>query len=1248
MATTCSAQQAAPGSLLEVILTTDLGTQKLFVSNLGLRGALSLRATCRNAASLIDQLLSEPLQLTFENISIHNLDDKNHSRHRSWHDAVTVALRAASKWPHCTSLSLTALARPGDPRISGISSSSNLDFVPEPLLAAATTPGCKPLVHITALRLHVDAAPPRPAAANDAAGAATAAAGDPRAVEVRPDPIVRQRQCDREQHLQLLLWLSHLGRLEQHDGGGALGGASQLRAQSGQMTRSGGGPPWPQPQGLATAAAAAATTAGRFAAMAAAAGVAAATAAAGQPRQAAPRWRCAAPPLDLTHGLLSALARLFPSLECLSLSGHWAAAPSEPAPDHTSGRAGGGGGRTSSTDRGGAGLGPLAALAPLRRLRRLELPAALVLSGGEPGGGGAAAVSGLPVLASVSPSLEELVIRTDCQHQALRQRTQLAWPRALLTAAPQLAGLTLIGGYSRVAGVLLQASHGGPAAAVTAAGPPPPPLRLALVDHLAFLPEPLSVQTLMLEPREGWLLLAAPLAVRSLAACLRLFGAGPAAAAAAPVPAAVVARAAAGAGTAVAREAVAVAPAGAGAGARSAGAREADGAGDGGGLRCVAASCLLLNRAPAEGDWRLLEAFTARPDCVLAVRELSATYPECGGGAAAGREAAGSGLDGGPRGRSNLARALALSATRCERLELRLPGGDLALLAAVVREVGELPQRLLPAGEGSVVVEVMGGPTAAAVEAEELAPATAAVAGAEAEPERSEVDSVLAAALEPYGHLRGLTMPSLASVAEALKISSQYATFNNSALEATIFMPTNEAFVKLTFSLGLGTDPRSLAKYYTSLTKALRYHVVPSAFTLASVVEQSGAQGSTPRHLDTWITTGQYGRLGLSVSPPPPAGGVTTTSDAAAAAITVLGTSSNATVQQTDIVAGASYVNIVDTILQYWYNTLDEALSAMNSTSIFYAALQAANVLPLPYGSTFFVPTDQALAAAGLALPNLAALHPELVRHHLVLRNVSIDIPYPTDTSVALPTLSGQNITLVLPSVNSVRTNGARPSVSSAAVRSSPEAAIVGSLQVGIGANAMIYVIDKVLAPTYTSIWQYLTQQPGFELFTALLQAEGSTLPTLQSSASSLTLLAPNNQAMAALSQRYGGGNLSNALDKAALRDLVRNHIVPKPMSYAALSRNSTLDTLTATAALRTSMAGGVVSVSAVGSTANILTPNNISILYGRAYIYVVDYVLLSSPQGGAAAAAAPPSLLLLLLSGVLAARLAARLAAVR
>ncbi|GLC77280.1 hypothetical protein PLESTF_001914800 [Pleodorina starrii] len=761
MATTCSAQQADPGSLLEVILTTDLGTQKHFVSNLGLRGALSLRATCRNAASLIDQLLSEPLQLTFENISNHNLDDTNHSGHRSWHDAVTVALRAASKWPHCTNLSLTALARPGDPRIRS-DSSSNLDFVPGPLLAAATTPGCKPLVHITALRLHVDAAPPRPAAANDAAGAAAAAAGDPpRAVEVRSDPIVQQRQCDRDQHLQLLLWLSRLGRLEQHDdGSGALGGASQLTAQPGQAARSGGGPPWPQPQRLAAAAAAAATTAGRFAAMAAAAGAAAATAAAGQPRQAAPRWRCAAPPLDLTHGLLSALARLFPSLECISLSGHWAAAPSEPAPDLTSRRAGGGGGSTSSTDRGGAGLGPLAALAPLRRLRRLELPAALVLSGGEPGGG-AAAVSGLAALASVSPSLEELVIRTDCQHQALRQRTQLAWPRALLAVAPQLTGLTLIGGYSRVAGVLLQDSHGGPAAAVAAAGPPPPPpppLRLALVDHLAFLPEPLSVQTLMLEPREGWLLLAAPLGVRSLAACLRLFGAGPAAAAAAPVPAAVGATAAAGAGAAVAGETVAVAPAGAGAAARSAGAREADGAGGSGGLRCVAASCLLLNRAPAEGDWRLLEAFTARPDCALAVRELTATYPECGGGAAAGaaagreasgREAAGSGLDGGPRGRSNLARALALSASRCERLELRLPGGDLALLAAVVREVGELPPGLLPAEEGSVVVEVMGGPTAAAVEAEEAELAT--VAGAEA-----EVDSVLAAALEPYGHLRGL------------------------------------------------------------------------------------------------------------------------------------------------------------------------------------------------------------------------------------------------------------------------------------------------------------------------------------------------------------------------------------------------------------------------------------------------------------------------------------------------------------
>ncbi len=109
-----------------------------------------------------------------------------------------------------------------------------------------------------------------------------------------------------------------------------------------------------------------------------------------------------------------------------------------------------------------------------------------------------------------------------------------------------------------------------------------------------------------------------------------------------------------------------------------------------------------------------------------------------------------------------MARALALSATRCERLELRLPSGALGLLRAAMRELGELPRALLPTEE--VEVEVMGWQADEEGELErEKALAQRGAGEGVAEKGAGNGDgtaapltaaAAVAAALEPYGHLQ--------------------------------------------------------------------------------------------------------------------------------------------------------------------------------------------------------------------------------------------------------------------------------------------------------------------------------------------------------------------------------------------------------------------------------------------------------------------------------------------------------------
>ncbi|EFJ40588.1 hypothetical protein VOLCADRAFT_99627 [Volvox carteri f. nagariensis] len=783
MAITYLGLPTLPQGLVEVMLTTDLNTRHHFISALGLQGALSLRATCRTASSLIDPLMSEPLEIIikFKPGSTGNNFCVN---------SVSGALSILAKWPRCTRLALTALASPA-PRSccnphtgarNSCISNFGMDCVQVPFLEAAARGHVLP--HITSFHLHADASPPSapkptkrlnkqetPERHQQTISPRPEATSTPAALkpsDLHPDfsrgifDSGRGYHHSNQQHLhlydhhyQVAQWLVHDSGLEVAPDGSivpattaaapaAPAAPSKSKNQAAAARLFSAAPTYPCNDGhLSHATAAAASF--LF----------------GKPPPTASRgdagWRSSVDPLVLTHHLAAALAQLFPSLESLSLSGHWDVVQSPPPPPSPPLLPGAGTGDTCGRDPSygeatgryapapscphprpyqldpaeqpdAAGFGataphdpapPLAALAAMRFLRRLELPAAFVYDpsavaasgvahlGASSGGGGASRGAG------GCPSLEDLVVHTDAIHHSLRQRTQLGWPRALLAALPQLRGLTLVGGYSRVAQVLLPGMDGGGGGAAAR------PLRLTLYEHLAFLQEPLSADALMYDPWLGWLLLrATAVNVRRLADCMRLFGA------------------------AAKNAAAAAAVAGGG------------GGGGGGGLRRVAVTKLLLNRAAVEDDWRLLEGFADQPGCSMMVRELCITYPECGdGGDGDGGDGDGDGDGAGggviisnsrrPRGGSGLlGRSLALSASRCVRLEVRVPAGEGEVLTAAVRHLGELPADLLPS---EVLIEE--------VEELEAAPPGNAVERRRRQRQRRLVPAVVAA-LEPYGHLR--------------------------------------------------------------------------------------------------------------------------------------------------------------------------------------------------------------------------------------------------------------------------------------------------------------------------------------------------------------------------------------------------------------------------------------------------------------------------------------------------------------
>ncbi|EFJ40586.1 cell adhesion molecule, algal-CAM, splicing variant 3 [Volvox carteri f. nagariensis] len=299
---------------------------------------------------------------------------------------------------------------------------------------------------------------------------------------------------------------------------------------------------------------------------------------------------------------------------------------------------------------------------------------------------------------------------------------------------------------------------------------------------------------------------------------------------------------------------------------------------------------------------------------------------------------------------------------------------------------------------------------------------------------------------------------SFPTISLALSTANEVATFNDSSQEVTFFLPTETAFDKLSDALGVARSNRAgLLPYLPVIKRALSYHVLPTRISLQSVANQS--VGGT-EYYNTTLTMGQSSSIGVRVSPPssPPA---------TSPEIFILGVSSTAKVLQADVAAGASCINVVDTVLQYWYNSVDEVFASISGASTMYQALKTAQLLKpanvtSPY--TIFVPTDEAFvsafgaSAATTILANLRS-YESLLRHHVAYGWVVTDTTSEEYVRTSYITLNSNNVTVVVPS-NDKADAGVKPTVASAAVPGSPVFSILNTFQVGIEPQVIVQVIN--------------------------------------------------------------------------------------------------------------------------------------------------------------------------------------------
>ncbi|KXZ46592.1 hypothetical protein GPECTOR_42g803 [Gonium pectorale] len=440
----------------------------------------------------------------------------------------------------------------------------------------------------------------------------------------------------------------------------------------------------------------------------------------------------------------------------------------------------------------------------------------------------------------------------------------------------------------------------------------------------------------------------------------------------------------------------------------------------------------------------------------------------------------------------------------------------------------------------------------------------------------------------------------------------------------TAFLPTNTALVALLQAVGgnLTVPDLLVSPLREATTRLLQYHLTNPA---QSVAAPGGSVPGVFRVADLPANSSLV--FGTAWASAAIGGGLTVTkANDSSASVTVRGNSGTAAnVVDPDITAGGSYVNVIDAVLQYWFDNVVQALDgcylapqlttlrgAVVATNL-TGALQSAGS-----GITLLAPDNEAftitqrnlrLSLASLAASDIA----NVLQYHVLPRTFNPDAGALEADGASLPTL--------LPGANLTYTAGRFSSVGGTQALSTGRYCYLGFAR-----SAIVPIRDNFLLPVaigtpYTSVYDVISNRTDLSVLKQLVDGLGLATVLQQGN---FTAFLPTNTALVALLQAVGGNLTVPDLLVSPLREattrLLQYHLsvdkfASPPLSNLAPNTSLVFNTAWASAA----NGGGLTVRKANASSASVTVRGNsgtaanvidLEIPAGGSYVNVIDAVL--------------------------------------
>ncbi|MCA1751984.1 MAG: fasciclin domain-containing protein [Flavobacteriales bacterium] len=270
--------------------------------------------------------------------------------------------------------------------------------------------------------------------------------------------------------------------------------------------------------------------------------------------------------------------------------------------------------------------------------------------------------------------------------------------------------------------------------------------------------------------------------------------------------------------------------------------------------------------------------------------------------------------------------------------------------------------------------------------------------------------------------------------------------------------------------------------------------------------------------------------------------------------------------------------------------TIAEAVNSVPNLSTLNAALQASGLDETLDGEgpfTLFAPNNSAFNALPFNLTEALLTDPDGVLSDILLHHVVSGSTLSGDLTDGqqLVTLAGQNVLISI--------EGASISVDGAGI-------VVANSELD---NGVIHVINAVLVPETTTIFDVVEQSPDHNTLQAALEASGLDEDLSESGA--FTLFAPTDEAFDNLPE----GLLDDLLadPEGALADILLYHVANSIALSGDLVNEQTIQTLAGETISISTTGGNVFLNDAQVTTADIVTINGV--------VHVIDAVLVPEDQ---------------------------------